>query len=55
MPVSVIGVDLAKNVFQVHGADNVGRPIVLKQLRREPDDDILRAASALSDRHGSLC
>lgn len=35
MPVSVIGIDLAKNVFQVHGVNDVGRPTLLKQLRRE--------------------
>jgi len=35
MPVSVIGIDLAKTVFQVHGVDDSGRPILLKQLRRE--------------------
>ncbi len=25
MPVSVIGIDIAKNVFQVHGVDDAGR------------------------------
>lgn len=35
MPVSVIGIDLAKNVFQVHGVDDSGRTLLLKQLRRE--------------------
>ena len=35
MPVSVIGIDLAKNVFQIHGVNDVGRPVLLKQLRRE--------------------
>jgi transposase len=34
MPVAVIGVDLAKNVFQVHGANDVGRPVLLEQLWR---------------------
>ena len=28
------GLDLAKNVFQVHGADSAGRPILRKKLRR---------------------
>jgi transposase len=35
MLVSAIGIDLAKNVFQLHGADDVGRPVLRKQLRRE--------------------
>jgi transposase len=32
--VSVIGLDLAKHVFQVHGADALGRAVLRKQLRR---------------------
>lgn len=32
--VSVIGLDLAKHVFQVHGADASGRVVIRKQLRR---------------------
>ena len=29
-----VGLDLAKSVFQVHGADQAGRPQIRKQLRR---------------------
>ena len=32
--VSVIGLDLAKHVFQVHGAEASGRVVLRKQLRR---------------------
>ena len=32
--VITIGLDLAKNVFQVHGVDASGRAIVRRQLRR---------------------
>lgn len=32
--VTTIGLDLAKNVFQVHGADETGRALIRKQLRR---------------------
>ena len=32
--VTIVGLDLAKSVFQVHGADKEGRPIVRKKLRR---------------------
>ena len=32
--VSTIGLDLAKSVFQVHGADDVGKIVVRRQLRR---------------------
>jgi transposase len=32
--VITIGVDLAKNVFQVHGVDTSGKPVIRRQLRR---------------------
>ena len=32
--ISVIGIDLAKNVFQVHGVDAKGKPVLRKQLKR---------------------
>ncbi|MBB4383572.1 transposase [Bradyrhizobium sp. SBR1B] len=34
MEVSTIGLDLAKNVFQAHGADAAGATVFRKQLRR---------------------
>lgn len=34
MEVSTIGLDLAKNVFQAHGADAAGAVVFRKQLRR---------------------
>jgi transposase len=35
MQVSTIGVDLAKNVFQVHGVDSAGNVVITRQLRRK--------------------
>ncbi len=32
--VTTIGFDLAKTVFQVHGADGEGRPVLRRKLRR---------------------
>jgi len=32
--ITVVGLDLAKNVFQVHGVDDVGQVVCRKQLRR---------------------
>jgi len=32
--ISIIGLDIAKNVFQVHGVDNKGQVAVRRQLRR---------------------
>ena len=34
MKIKTIGIDLAKNVFQVHGVDTSGKTILKKQLRR---------------------
>lgn len=34
MKLTTIGIDLAKNVFQVHGADERGRAVLKKQLKR---------------------
>lgn len=34
MQITIIGLDIAKNVFQVHGADKAGRPVLRRRLRR---------------------
>ncbi len=34
MSVRTVGIDLAKQVFQVHGVDDAGRPVLKKRLRR---------------------
>ena len=39
-PIAVIGIDLAKNVFQVHGVDAVGQPVLTKKLL--PEEKALR-------------
>jgi hypothetical protein len=33
--VNTVGLDLAKSVFQVHGADDKGAVVVRKKLRRD--------------------
>jgi transposase len=35
MKITTIGIDLAKNVFQVHGVDEHGKSVLKKQLKRE--------------------
>lgn len=35
MKITTVGLDLAKNVFQVHGADERGRAVLRKQLQRD--------------------
>jgi len=34
MQLTRVGVDLAKQVFQVHGVDRAGRPVWCKRLKR---------------------
>jgi hypothetical protein len=35
MQISTIGIDIAKNVFQVHGVDAHGKVVLTRQLRRK--------------------
>ena len=35
MKVTALGIDLAKNVFQIHGIDQHGMVMLKKQLKRE--------------------
>jgi transposase len=35
MKITTVGIDLAKNVFQVHGIDEHGKAVLKKQLRRD--------------------
>ena len=35
MKVTTVGIDLAKNVFQLHGVNKLGKPVLKKQLRRD--------------------
>lgn len=34
MTISVVGIDIAKNTFQLHGADSVGKPVLKMRLAR---------------------
>ncbi len=34
MGITTIGIDIAKNVFQVHGVDDEGNTVLRKKLRR---------------------
>lgn len=35
MKITTVGIDLARNVFQVHGIDEHGKAILKKRLRRD--------------------
>jgi transposase len=49
-----VGLDLAKNVFQVHGADASGRAVLRKKLRRDQVLAFFSQLAALRRRDGSL-
>ncbi len=35
MKITTVGIDLAKNLFQVHGVDERGKTVLKKQLKRD--------------------
>lgn len=50
--ITTIGLDLAKNVFQLHGADHAGKAVLRKKLRRDqvlPFLSTLASSEAWSD------
>jgi transposase len=42
MDITTVGLDVAKQVFQVHGVDAHGQVVVRKQLRRKKGVEYLR-------------
>ena len=53
MNVTRLGLDLAKNVFQIHGVDRDERVVFKRKLHPPSSPRLLREAPALLDRHGS--
>jgi transposase len=51
MQITTIGLDIAKNVFQVHGIDAAEKVVVRKQLRR---GQMMKFFEALPP-YGGLC
>ena len=45
MELKVLGIDISKNLFQLHGVDPAGRAVLRKRLRR---DQLLPFVGALS-------
>jgi transposase len=55
MNITTVGIDLAKNVFQVHGVDARGKVVLRRQLRREQVAPYFVKPAAVPDRHGGVC
>ena len=49
-----IGLDLAKHVFQVHGADIAGSPLFNRKLRRGEVPRFFRKTAFMSGWHGGM-
>ena len=54
MNIKRVGIDLAKQVFQVHGVDYQDKAVLRKQLRRNQLLSYLCHVTTLFDWHGSL-
>jgi transposase len=54
MKVTAIGIDLAKNVFQVHGVDEHGKVVLRKQSAEESVHSVFRSANSVPGGNGSL-
>ena len=52
--IATIGLDIAKNVFQLHGVDRSGKIVLRKALRRSQVQGFFSTLSALPDRVGGL-
>ena len=47
MKITTVGIDLAKNVFQLHGVDERGHAVLKKQLKRSQMSRIVAACESL--------
>lgn len=55
MAIITIGIDLAKNVFAVHGVDESGKPALVRpEIPRAKLLGLIASLPAMPDRHGSL-
>ena len=43
MAIVVVGLDIAKNVFQVHGVDEAGKVVLRRRLRRDKAPSSLKS------------
>jgi hypothetical protein len=51
MQITTIGLDIAKNVFQVHGIDSSEKVVVRKAAAAQSGAGVLQGLAALTGRH----
>ena len=54
MKISVVGLDLAKSVFQLNGVDDKGEVVLRRRLRRSEVLTFFSRLPSLPDRYGGL-
>ena len=54
MSISMIGLDTAKTVFQVHGVNETGKVEIRRKLRRSELIPFFEKQAACTGRHGSV-
>ena len=55
MTIVTVGIDLAKNVFAVHGVDETGKPALVRpEVARAKLLELIADLAALPDRHGGV-
>ena len=54
MQITTVGLDIAKRVFQVHGADASGKTVLRRKLQEGGGADVLRSVTAMPDWHRSV-
>ena len=54
MTIKTLGIDLAKNVFHLHGMDERGKTVLQKRLRRDRLLAFMTNLPAMPGRHGGV-
>ena len=49
MPITTLGIDLAKNVFQLHGVDKGGRAVLRRRVKRSQLLEVVTSDGKRSD------
>jgi len=52
--ITTVGIDLAKNVFSLHGVDGAGRAVLRRTVRRDRLLDAVAGLPAVRDWNGSV-
>jgi hypothetical protein len=54
MNIKALGIDIAKNVFELHGVDKNGKVVLKKRVSRDKLPEVISPVTCLFNWHGSL-